>query len=153
MEETTTQRIERELKEVRAKCGGLLRAEDVVKYARNPKRALHKKFCWDDTEAAKRYRLSQAREVIRVYVTVHDVPSRPVRAWVSLREDRVKPGGGYRPIQEVLNDDELRASLLTEAKAELTRVAAKYRDLQELAGVFAAIEAIPELPLKKAATG
>jgi len=139
MEENTQARIQSELEKVHAKHG-ILRAEDVVKFARNPKTALHKQFVWDDTEAARRYRLVQAREIIRVSVRVEPLVSRPIQAWVSLCDDREAPGGGYRPLCEVMSDDELRAKLLSQALSELRRLQKKYADLKELAPVFAALE-------------
>ena len=41
-----------------------LHAEDVVAAARDPLSPLHSKFQWDDSKAAHRYRLWQARQII-----------------------------------------------------------------------------------------
>jgi len=62
--------IQQELESIRRSAGGLLRPEDVVEFARSPETALHEEFTWDDSEAAHQYRLWQARQVIRVNVTV-----------------------------------------------------------------------------------
>ena len=51
---------------------GRLEPERVVAYAKNPKRALHAAFLWDDAEAAYKHRLQLARELIRsVKIEVH----------------------------------------------------------------------------------
>jgi len=41
-----------------------LRAEEIVKFAENPKTELHKSFNWDDSVCARLYRISWARQVI-----------------------------------------------------------------------------------------
>ena len=64
-----------ELETIRRNAGGVLRPEDVVSFAADPDTELHSRFEWDDTEAAQQYRLWQARQLIRVTVTV--LPPRP----------------------------------------------------------------------------
>jgi hypothetical protein len=59
-----------ELETIRRNAGGVLRPEDVVSFAADPDTELHSRFEWDDTEAAQQYRLWQARQLIRVTVTV-----------------------------------------------------------------------------------
>jgi hypothetical protein len=125
------------------KRDGVLYPERVVEFAKNPKSALHEKFCWDDTEAAKQYRIYQARQIIRVTVRMVQLPAHlepvGVRAFVSLPDDR-KVGGGYRSIAKVLSDDDLRQQLLKSAKEELAVFRRKYRDIAELSEVNQAID-------------
>jgi len=125
--------------------GGLLKAEDVVQAASDPESLLHSYFIWDDTEAAKRYRLWQARQLIRVCVeSIQPVDEVPTRIYVSLIADRKQPGGGYRLLTEVLVSADLREQLLRQATAEFHRWEQKYRHLQELAEVFAAMKRVEE---------
>ena len=42
-----------ELEYIRQSNGGFLRPQDVVEYARNQETELHKRFTWDDGEAAE----------------------------------------------------------------------------------------------------
>ena len=53
------------LKEIAKRDGGLLRPQAVVDAARPEDSPLHGAFCWDDTEAARLYRLDQAQRLIR----------------------------------------------------------------------------------------
>jgi len=128
-----------ELEEIRRAHGGILRPVDVVEYAENPKTDLHRFFCWDDTEAAYRYRLWQARQLIRV--VVHTIPSmsEPVRAYVSLKPDRMN-GGGYRTLDSVMRNDRLREVLLVQARRDMETFIAKYETLVELADVIRAMK-------------
>jgi len=126
---------------------GLLRAEDVVNFARNEDTALHGEFEWDDSEAAHQYRLAQARKIIRVNVQIlptgHDNVVVPV--YVSLAQDRDQPGGGYRRLVDVMSDEELRAQLLQQALTDFERVGRRYRTLKELAPIFEALEQISQV--------
>jgi len=134
------QKVELELAQL-AKQNGLLRPEDVVKYASNPKTALHECFTWDDSEAAREYRLWQARQLIGMVVTKENDGLKGVRFYVSLNQDRLVKGGGYRAIRSVLGNAKLRQALLAEALADMKRFERKYESLKELAGVFAAMRA------------
>lgn len=134
-----------ELEQVRQMHGGLLKPEDVVRFARNKRTALHSEFEWDDAKASAEYRLEQARRVIRVSVTVLPSPhseQEPVRAYVSVVSDRVQPGGGYRAFADVMSDDDKRTELVNEAIGEAKRWRRKYERLRELAPIFRAIDKV-----------
>ena len=129
----------RELEEIAAANGGLVRPEAVVEYARNPETALHSWFEWDDSKAAEKYRLHQARMRLRLVLTMHPKAEIKFRAVVSLKEDRYS-GQGYRLTLDVMSESERREQILLEALAEFRAVEEKYRQYQELAEIFAAIE-------------
>lgn len=118
---------------------------DVVEFARSPNTALHKFFTWDDSEAAKKYRLIQAQQLIvryRISIVTPEEKVISVRNFVSLSSDRVAGGGGYRKLSDVLADDALRSQLLKDALADLTALRRKYQTLKELSGVWDAVDAI-----------
>lgn len=133
--------IEQELASIQEQHEGLLKAEDVVAFARNPESALHECFDWDDSEAAENWRLSQARAVIRLCVTVISEETAPVRAFVSLPSDRTN-GGGYRSTRDVINDEVRRGELLADAMARLQATKRKYATLQALEPVWAALDSV-----------
>jgi hypothetical protein len=117
---------------------GVLLPDEVVKAAEPKNSILHKHFCWDDSQAAQLYRLEQAKGLIRAtvrYVTL-DGDRRPVRVFISLREDR-KEGRGYRMSVNVLNNRVLRRQMIEDALAELQSFEKKYNHLRELSEVFA----------------
>jgi len=86
------------LKELAESAGGALSPAAVVEAARPNNSPIHDQFVWDDTEAAKRYRLQQASELLRVTVELIEVKSETyeVRAFTSLSPDRAKDGQSYR---------------------------------------------------------
>jgi len=109
----------------------------VVKWAAgHPESALHSRFQWDDTRAAREYRLQQARQLI-VEVEV-EYPDGKVRQ-VYVSPIRQRKRGGYLRLVDVMNRAELRAEFLAEALAEYRRVGAKYQDLRELTEVRRAV--------------
>jgi len=124
-----------ELERIRQDHGGILNPKDVVAAASDPSNPLHGCFTWDDRKAAYDFRLWEARQLIRVSVTVPRQTQRPTRAYVSLDQQRAN-GGGYRALAEVLEDDEAREQLLRQALRELKAIERKYRELKELAPIF-----------------
>lgn len=132
-----------ELQQIAAANDGMLRAEDVVAFARDPATHLHGRFTWNNSKAAEQWRLMQARQIIRVSITYLDNVTEPVRAFVSLYSDRSTEGGGYRPSLNVLTTSDLREEMLADAFKDLQVLRHKYASLKELADVFAAIDALP----------
>jgi hypothetical protein len=134
--------VKHELEGLRQRNGGKILAAQVVDFARNPETALHGYFEWDDSLAAEKYRLAQARALIRVAVVVEPTTSEAVRAYVSLSSDR-QAGGGYRAIAEVLSDEILKETLLADALKDLTVFTRKYdalRSVTRLNRLFESIE-------------
>jgi len=142
--------IQKELEQIREANNGMLRPEDVVDFATNPDTALHNRFTWDNDEAGHRYRLWQARVIINVQVEVIGTKDRkiPVRKYTNLlserfnRTDDGERTGGYRTMTSVLDDKKLREEALQQALGDYERVGIKYRHLQELAGVRAAVKKV-----------
>lgn len=133
--------IKDELEHLRKTNGGNITAQELVDFARDPDTLSHSRFEWDNDEAAERYRLWQARQLLRVYVNI-EIPDKDpisVRAYVSLPEDRYA-GLGYRAIEDVLADNDRRNQLLSMAYSDLRTFRSKYKNIKELAEVNAAID-------------
>lgn len=119
--------------------GGIVLPAQVVEFARDENTALHEYFDWDDSEAAKQWRLEQARRVIRLSVTVIQSDNAPIRALVSLTSDR-KAGGGYRALADILDDESLREQMERDALAELRVFRRKYERLVLLQPIWVAVD-------------
>lgn len=109
---------------------GELTPELVVEQASDPQHELHDRFEWNDSEAARKFRLRQAAGIIRsVRITVERgeiLPPIKVRAFISSRdltpqsmheEDDEPINGSYLPVEEVVLNDRFRTAWL----ASLTR--------------------------------
>lgn len=140
----TNPKIISALRRIAKKSGGVLLPEVVVEEARPTTSVLHGQFCWDDDEAARQYRIWQARMLIRTTVHYIDIKGdkRPVRVFVSLTPDREEEGGGYRDIVEVLQDKDMRRQMIDDALGDLELFEKKYSHLKELSAVFVASKTV-----------
>jgi hypothetical protein len=123
---------------------GAIRPTDLVDEARDHEHPLHKCFDWDDSSAAHKFRLVQARQVIRSVEITWEEPKGPrnvnakvhsARAFVNTTRD----GQGYEPLQQVLSNEEKRLRLMEQALEDLVAVQQRYESIQELGGVRIAI--------------
>lgn len=134
---------------LRQQGGGELTPQDVVADARNANSPLHGFFEWDDTKAAEEHRLAQARGLIRAVVITYVQPEKkPIRtrAFVHIAE----PGAPhYRSTEQALASAKTREMVLQEAWRELQRWRIRYKDLKELAGVFAVVDDLEKKLPKK----
>lgn len=134
-----------ELRRIENERGKLL-PKDVVEAARPATSPLHAHFEWDDSEAAAKYRIDQARALIRVcveYVGSGD-NKRKIQAFVSLSTDR-NTGGGYRSTQTVLLMDSMRQQLIADALNEMDRFRAKFSSVSELADVIRVMDTVEQV--------
>jgi hypothetical protein len=142
-------RWQAELEQIEKQNDGTIPPQKVVDFARDPSTALHSRFTWDDTKAAEQHRLWQARQVIRLHVTViHNSVSAKkikVRTYESCPSDRGANGAGYRPIKSIINDSDKYQELLSHVLAQFSYMRDRYRQLSELQPIFDAIDRV--LPL------
>ena len=122
------------LREIARRSRGILKPESVEEAARKPSSPLHPFFTWDDNEAARLYRIEQARQLIRVVVDVSSDGADPARVFVSLKSDQ-RHGDGYRAMATVLSDAELRQMLVDDAIADMRNFRDRYVRIAKLAGV------------------
>ena len=129
------------LLELAAQHDGVLTTAVVIEAARPPSSPIHSEFDWDNSVAADKWRIEQARRLLRVVVRYESPEQRRVeaRVFVSLTPDR-ETGAGYRVTKTVLADPDLRRQLLADARAAMQLFIQKYRELEELTAVFDAMQ-------------
>lgn len=123
------------LQRIAARNRGLLTPAAVVKDARNKSSPLHKLFEWNDSVAAHKYRLIQARKlIVTVQVPVHIVPE-AVRISVYTKDPRI-PGNkqGYCSVMSLRDADQ--AVRLEALKGAMERVLGNLRQAAALAKVL-----------------
>src|SRR5690606_20827102 len=129
------------LEAIREKAGAIT-PHNVVDESRPSNAPLHPYFEWDDTVAAEQWRLEQARGLIQSVVVVFSegpAVGRETRAFVSLSREN-SPTPAYYPIAVALSDEDMRRRVVANALAELKEWRKRHSELNELAGIFAAIE-------------
>lgn len=110
--------------------------EEVLEKARNENSELHKCFLWDNDEAAERYRLQQARQIIQLLViTPKHENDEPIRVYQISSERNT-----YQPTQFFIQNPDEYQLLLKRAKGELKAIRSRYKTLSELEAVFDSID-------------
>ena len=99
---------------------GQLTPRLVVDLARDPNHELHNRFEWDDSVAAEKYRLDQARDLIRKVRVVYKEgdeqnPPQTIRAYHSLPDG---DGHAYRSTDEIVRDPLLTKMLLAQMERD-----------------------------------
>lgn len=117
---------------------GRITPQEVLEKARDKKSELHKCFEWNDSVAAEKYRLQQARAIIvNLVYTPKKEEEQPVRCFQITTETNT-----YQPTKQFLVQKDEYQSLLKRAMEELKAFQRKYHTLTELESIFQAIESI-----------
>lgn len=122
---------------------GRLAPADVVAEASDPASPLHDYFEWDDSEAARKYRLSQARTLIRsikVEITVREIPLTVV-GYVRDPDLSVRDPGYRNVIQLRTEEESARLAVLDEMK----RVSDAVKRAKRLAAVLGFADQIAQI--------
>lgn len=116
---------------------GLLTPAQVLLEATDPESPLHGRFDWDDTSAAAKWRLEQARGLIRscriIVETKPDTWHR-IRSFVSTPES-------YVPVADALGDAPTRDLVLQQALRDIRQLKMKYSSLLDFSQALAAFAA------------
>lgn len=140
--------VQQALEAIAERNGGQLTPDLVVKAAKSKTSPLHSHFTWDDTEAARAYRLYQAAFLIRkvkVRVEVEPEKTLSVRAWMNVapaevpgKEDAPDAPRVYVPVKVAM--ESYREQVISQAVSELKGTQRKYAHLKELANVWGEID-------------
>lgn len=135
------------LEKIAEKRKGKVKPEDVVREARNRRSPLHNYFNWDNNDAAEKFRLWQARNLIN-HITVvvkYDHKEREQKAFFSVNEtpygdERNLKNRIYITIERVLSEPNLREQVINKALDEVEYWEDKYKEYKELGEIFDAIK-------------
>jgi len=125
---------------------GRATAAAVVEAARDDDSPIHPMFCWDDDEAARRYREEQARGALRSLRVVVTIQEADKEAGPHIAYVNVHKGGerGYVNTQEVMASVGLREEAVETARRAFEALRERYRSLgrasEELAELFRVID-------------
>lgn len=120
-----------------------LTPESVLNANRAEGTPLHDSFEWDDTSAAEKYRLNQARHFIRCICNVvesenpDEAKAEPQRAFYITTEV-----SRYEPIEAIIQNQTKYEKLLNTALSEFLAFKRKYESLKELQPIFEAAESV-----------
>jgi hypothetical protein len=114
---------------------GRLTPQLLVDAARPDDSPLHNRFEWDDEVAGEKYRLDQAREIIRsVKVVYRDATTEErARSYRMYSSIRTEEGRAYVPTQQALEDPFTRRLLIQQMRREMASLNEKFQHLAEWA--------------------
>ena len=126
-------------KEITA-LGDTFSPEEIVEAAKDEATELHKCFEWNDSVAAEKYRLHQARMIFtQLVVRTETSDNTPVAVRVI---SSASVANVYTPTKMLVKSDTEYADLLERAKRELQAFKQKYATVVELQEIFTAIDAL-----------
>lgn len=120
-----------------------LTAETVVNRAENKNNPLHNLFVWDNTEAARLWRLQQARVLINeIEITIEDKDYYAFENVSVVVSKDTEPVRAYLERREIISNKELRTQVIESAKGQLFYWRDKYTQYNVFLGVVKAINGL-----------
>jgi hypothetical protein len=136
----TAQKVGESLESVKATLGAL-NTENIVTVATDKDNILHPLFEWDDSQAAHKYRLNQASQVVRAVCikVVEELP--PIRAYFNVSPVITGEIGQnlkreYQPVHLALSNPETKDQIFSQAKKDLDTYHNKYATLVNVAELY-----------------
>jgi hypothetical protein len=130
--------IEHELREIRAANNGVLTAQAIVAAARPQEHPLHSRFEWDADVAAEKYRLQQARNLVRVvrlqYINKRGEPD-TMRVFHSVPQPRSGTGRSYEPLDVIQADQIMTQTLRRQMEVDWRALLRRWRQFSDFAAM------------------
>jgi hypothetical protein len=124
----------------------------IVEDARNDERETHKLIEWDEATAAEKYRLEQARHIMRNIIVVQSTPNLEepkeeqkiikFRAFENVETEEQERY--FMPMQVAVSREDTRNYMLKQAMMALQSFRQKYGMITDLAAVIDAIDALEQ---------
>jgi hypothetical protein len=105
--------------------------QQILEKARDSNTELHKCFTWDDTEAAEKWRISEARAIVRNLKIIEqksDKQSEPTTIRVFYKTDNES---GYKPTKLILKKPDEYKALVERCRSELLAIKQKFNSISE----------------------
>lgn len=139
---TNGDKVGKEIIKIMKANEGVVLPETLVKSARPISSSIHNCFEWDNTVAAEKYRVEQARYMLRqVVVITEDEEPIEVRAFVNIASADDNEGY-YTTIQKVVETPELYMNYEQQIYRELLAIKNKARNLKRFKAVWQALDKI-----------
>lgn len=105
--------------------------QQILEKARDSNTELHKCFTWDNTEAAEKWRISEARTVVRNLKIIEqksDKQPEPTTIRVFYKTDNES---GYKPTKLILKKPDEYKALVERCRSELLAIKQKFNSISE----------------------
>lgn len=121
-----------------------LTAERILDHARDINSPLHSLFDWDDSSAAQKYRLHQARIVINEIKVVIEEVEYPAFENVKVAISEGETERLYKPRPDILKIEDYRRQMIRKALGQMTYWKKQYESYSELQPIFLSVEQTKE---------
>ena len=133
------------LNEIIEQNDGAVLPATIVRSARAKKSPIHNCFEWDNNVAAGKYRETQARDILRWIVIIHesedeDTEPLEIRAFVSVESS--EGGRYYTTINRVISDEDMADKIEVEAYNDYMALYHKYKNIKLFRKVNSEIDKI-----------
>ena len=126
---------------------GMLTAEGVLKEAKKKRHPLHNHFDWDNTKAAKRWRVHQANMLIsQATVTLTEHEPKTVHAFVSIKTEE---GRQFVHTVDAINDKQILFQIFSQLHTRIKSIEEQLTALNLLKGEVAVALTIAKKPIAK----
>jgi hypothetical protein len=126
--------LETELLQIREENGGILTAAAIISAAAAQDHPLHGRFEWRDDIAARRYRLQQARHLVRVvreqYIDKRGEP-RQIRVFHSVPLAGSPTGRAYVPLEEIKRNEMMSAQVKRQMEVDWRNLRRRYEQFSD----------------------
>lgn len=116
-------------------------AEELVNAAEDIDHPLHNRFEWDDTIAAKNFRIIEARTILGEVLLIQPGGTEPIRAFIPVKV--VDNPSEYRPAITVMGDPDSRQQLFHRYRSMLKGYSARLGSFNEFKDIVDAIALLP----------
>lgn len=144
MDNVKRKAIAERLEKIAGLSCGRITPDAVLLDAKSPKSPLHDQFDWDDSSAAKQWRLQQARELIRSVRVEITTESRTVSTVRYVRDPSAGEAQGYVEVAKLRDDKSLAVEALQGEIRQANAMVARARSIAEALGLSAEIEMVSE---------
>lgn len=135
--------IRKRLERLAALNGGRLTPDAVVQDAKSAKSPLHDQFEWDDSEAARQWRLQQARDLIRSVRIEIEVNERIVSTVCYVRDPRAaSEEQGYVEVQKLRTEADLAREAMLRELASASALVMRVQGLAEVLGMVSEAQGV-----------
>lgn len=103
----------------------------ILEKAKDSNTELHKCFTWDDSEAAEKWRIEEAKAVVRNLKIVEQEPGKEPEVTQIRVFYKTDNQSGYKPCRMILKKTDEYKMLLERCRSELLAIKKKFENLSE----------------------
>ena len=105
--------------------------QQILEKARDSNTELHKCFTWDDTEAAEKWRISEARAVVRNLKIIEQKTDKQPEPTTIRDFYKTDNESGYKPTKLILKKPDEYKALVERCRSELLAIKQKFNSISE----------------------